>query len=68
VHGVLTMTDDYLPLGWSREKYDAYQRELHDNIRYLGRFGPSPNEYDADRLDLTKDDRRLLKALHISAR
>jgi hypothetical protein len=62
------MTDDYLPLGWSREKHESWLRELQDNIRYLGRFGPSPNEYDADRLDLTEDDRRLLEALHISAR
>jgi hypothetical protein len=59
-------THSNLPFGWNSEQYDAYQRELHDNIRCLGRFGPSDNEYDVDRLVLTDEDRRLLADLHIS--
>jgi hypothetical protein len=53
------------PFGWSKEKFDAYRQELHDNIRNLGRFGPSENEYDVDRLVLTEEDARLLRDLRI---
>jgi hypothetical protein len=41
-----TYSNFNLPFGWSREQYDTYQRE---NIRFLGRFGPSENEYDVAR-------------------